>query len=101
MKHKEIVRAWLDGKIIQRKNDGCGWDDITHVDHTEFIPIAFSDTNTYRIRPKEPEKVLGTVYYKPSNGRESSSFRVIVHIKDEQVIGLSLPCAADLMMLSK
>ena len=60
-KHDEIVRAWLDGKTVQRK-EGTVWVDVSlPLQHAQAVPM-FLAQNTYRIKPNP--KTLGERQYR-------------------------------------
>lgn len=50
-KHDAIVRAWLDGKTIQRQS-GSDWYDVAPADFLGIVP-AFSVSETFRIKPEK------------------------------------------------
>lgn len=51
MRHKEIAKAWLDGKQIQILSSENVWTNLSKVDH--FVSLyTFRDDREYRIKPK-------------------------------------------------
>jgi len=53
MKHKEIIQAWLNGETVEylSSNDVGVWVSLDPIETRSMMP-AFSDNNTYRIKPK-------------------------------------------------
>ena len=52
MKHKEIIKAWLDGETIELKHPNSNiWNTLEPEDTCSEMPY-FSDCYHYRIKPK-------------------------------------------------
>ncbi len=55
-KHDAIIRAWLDGKVVQVRH-GDKWADLSQPDNRSSLP-AFDRAREYRIKPEKTETEL-------------------------------------------
>ncbi len=70
-KHDAIVRAWLDGKTVERR-EGERWVTLPEVQGHPYVP-TFGTDSTYRIKPED--RIVTFILYRSKIGVEYASFR--------------------------
>lgn len=88
MKHKSIIKAWLDGETVQYKTPiGSEWHTCEHPDNAPMVCYGFHDAYEYRIKPKE--KVTCTTGYVNREGK-SVFFTAEVTWLDNKIIKIDV-----------